>query len=153
MYQLERTQLIERTIDDVFAFHCDAQNLEAITPPFLGFHILTPMPVKMEVGARIDYALSLFGVPIRWTTRITAWEPGVRFVDEQESGPYAFWRHTHEFEPHGSGTLVHDVVEYELPLGALGRAAHAIFVERTLHRIFDFRAHATASRFLVPASP
>lgn len=151
-YKLERTELIERTIDDVFAFYCDAENLEAITPPFLAFRVLTPMPVKMEVGARIDYALTLFGIPVRWTTRITEWEPGVRFVDEQESGPYAFWRHTHEFEQHGDGTLVHDIVEYRVPMGVLGKIAHTIFVAGTLRRIFDFRARAAASRFLLPAA-
>ena len=60
-------------------------------------------------------------------------------MDEQESGPYAFWRHVHEFEARGDSTMMRDTVEYAEPLGPLGRLGHALFVERTLDRIFDFR--------------
>jgi ligand-binding SRPBCC domain-containing protein len=141
-HRLERTLRVERPRDEVFAFFADAANLEAITPPFLRFRILTPTPIEMRPGARIAYALSLFGLPLRWRTHITAWEPGVRFVDEQESGPYALWRHTHEFEPDGEATVVRDVVEYVVPLGPLGRIAHVLFIERALDRIFDHRRDA-----------
>ncbi len=143
IYRLERTQRIQRPLDAVFAFFADATNLEAITPRFLRFRIASPTPVEMRAGARIDYAMSLFGMPVRWRTRITEWEPGVRFVDEQEAGPYAVWRHTHEFEPQGEATLVRDVVDYAVPLGPLGALAHLLFVRRTLGRIFDFRRDVT----------
>ena len=146
-HRLVRTQSIPRPREAVFAFFADAGNLEEITPPFLRFRILTPAPVEMRTGARIDYALSLFGIPLRWRTRITAWEPAVRFVDEQESGPYAFWHHVHEFESGGASTLVRDVVDYSLPMGPLGSLAHALFVERTLGRIFNFRREAIRRRF------
>ena len=141
-HRLERTQRVARPREAVFAFFSDASNLEAITPPSLHFRILTPTPIEMRVGARIDYALSLFGISIRWRTRITEWEPGVRFVDEQEIGPYSFWRHTHEFESDGEFTLVRDVIDYAEPLGPLGSLAHVLFVERALGRIFDFRREA-----------
>src|SRR5512144_2229940 len=81
IHRLERTDQIQRPLAAVFSFFADAANLEAITPPFLRFRILTPVPIEMRTGARIDYAISLFGVPIRWRSRITEWEPGVRFVD------------------------------------------------------------------------
>ena len=139
VHRLERSQRIERPLADVFAFFSDAANLEAITPRFLRFRILTPRPIAMREGARIDYQLSLFGVRLRWVTRITAWEPGVRFVDEQESGPYALWRHTHAFRADGNATVMSDVVEYALPFGPLGSLAHRWFVRRTVGRIFDHR--------------
>jgi hypothetical protein len=143
LHRLERTQRVALPLSEVFAFFSNASNLEALTPPFLRFRILTPMPVEMRVGAHIDYALSLLGIPIRWRTRITEWEPGVRFVDEQEEGPYAVWRHTHAFESEGpSSTTVRDIVDYSLPFGPLGSLAHALFVERALGRIFDFRRDA-----------
>ncbi len=136
---LERTQLIEKPLEEVFPFFADATNLEQITPKFLRFRVTSPVPIEVRAGARIDYELSLFGVPLRWRTRITEYVPGVRFVDEQESGPYAYWRHTHTFEAVGNATRMRDHVEYREPLGVLGRVAHALFVERTVNRIFDFR--------------
>jgi len=142
LHRLERRQRIELPLERVFEFFSDAANLEAITPRFLRFRIITPAPIAMHAGARIDYALSLFGIRLRWVTRITAWEPGVRFVDEQESGPYALWRHTHEFERDGDATLMRDLVEYALPFGPLGSAAHLLLVRRTLGRIFDHRRDA-----------
>jgi ligand-binding SRPBCC domain-containing protein len=141
-YRLERTHLVERPREEVFAFFADAANLEAITPSFLRFSIRSPLPIAMREGAHIEYALHLFGVPLRWRTRITVWESGRCFVDEQESGPYAAWRHTHTFEPVEGGTWVRDVVDYAMPFAALGRLAHTLFVRRTLDRIFAFRQRA-----------
>jgi len=142
VHRLSRTQLVGRPLPEVFAFFSDASNLEPLTPRFLHFRCLTPMPIAMRAGARIDYQLSLFGVPVRWRTRITDWQPGKRFVDEQESGPYALWRHTHEFEARGTSTLVRDVVDYREPFGPVGIVAQVLFVRRTLDRIFDFRRDA-----------
>ena len=143
---LERTQEIDRPLADVFSFFADAGNLEALTPAFLKFRILTPTPIQMRPGALIEYQLSLFGIPLKWRTRIEEWVPGVRFVDVQESGPYALWRHTHTFESRGETTIMRDRVEYREPLGPLGRIAHALFVRRTLDAIFDFRHQATQAR-------
>lgn len=140
-HRLERTQLIDHPIGEVFTFFSDAANLEALTPTFLKFRILT-MPPEMKEGVQIVYQLRLFGVPIKWRTRITAWEEGRRFIDEQESGPYALWRHTHEFEARGDKTEMRDVVEYREPLGPLGTLAHHLFVRRTVEKIFDFRKEA-----------
>jgi len=147
-----RTQLIRRPVDEVFAFFSDAANLEALTPPFLRFRILTPTPIVMRVGARIDYALSLFALPIRWRTIITDWQPNRRFVDEQESGPYALWRHVHEFEADGDATVMRDVVTHAEPLGPLGDVAYALVVRHTLRRIFEFR-RAAVERLLGAPSP
>jgi ligand-binding SRPBCC domain-containing protein len=142
LHQISRTQLVAKPLDEVFACFSDPSNLEDLTPPFLHFRILTPLPIAMAAGAQPDYALSLFGLPMRWHTRITDWHPGRRFVDEQESGPFALWRHTHRFEARGTSTLVRDFVDYSEPLGPLGAVAHALFIRRTLDRIFDFRRDA-----------
>src|SRR5689334_16770332 len=105
---LERAQRVPRPRDEVFAFFEDARNLEAITPAFLRFRVTTPGPIAMAPGARIEYRLSLFGVPFRWRTEIVEYEPGVRFVDVQRAGPYRLWRHLHAFEDAPGGTLVRD---------------------------------------------
>ena len=87
VYALEREQWMPASMERVFAYFSDAANLEALTPPWLGFRILTALPVAMRCGTRIDYRIALAGVPLRWRTRISAWEPGVRFVDVQNAAP------------------------------------------------------------------
>lgn len=137
---LQRTQRVALPRGAVFAFFADAHNLEVITPSFLRFRIVTPGAIVIAAGALIDYRLSLFGVPFSWRTRIESYDPGREFVDVQLSGPYRRWRHVHAFEDaDGGGTLVHDRVEYELPLGPLGEVAHALVVSRALRAIFDHR--------------
>lgn len=144
---LARRQSVPCPLEDVFAFFADAANLERLTPPFLDFKILTPMPVVMETGTLLDYRIGLFGIPLRWRTRIEAFDPPHSFVDVQLKGPYASWRHTHTFTQVPGGTELHDRVEYAIPLGPLGNVAQELFVRRTLRTIFDFRRDAAATIF------
>lgn len=147
-HTLRREQRLDGPPGDVFAFFADAGNLEAITPPWLAFEIVTPRPIEMAAGTLIEYRLRLRGLPLAWLTRIEVWEPGVRFVDRQLRGPYALWHHTHEFAPaaDGAGTVMRDTVRYALPLGPLGELAHALVVGRDLARIFDFRSEEIERR-------
>ena len=146
LHLLSREQYLARPPKDVFPFFADAHNLEAITPPLLGFSVVSEGPVEMRVGALIQYRLGLRGLGLDWLTRIDEWEPGVRFVDSQLAGPYRLWHHTHSFEPRGGGTLMRDTVRYALPLWPLGELA-APLVRRELGAIFDFR-HAAVARLL-----
>ena len=146
MRALERQQHLPGRPEDVFPFFADALNLERITPPWLGFRVLTPGAVEMAPGTLIEYRLRVHRIPVRWLTRIEAWEPPHRFVDAQVRGPYRTWRHEHRFEPApDGGTLMTDRVDYELPLGPLGALAHLLFVRRDLERIFDHRRAAVAA--------
>jgi ligand-binding SRPBCC domain-containing protein len=84
---------------------------------------------------------------VRWTTEIRRWEPPVRFIDVQLSGPYRLWHHTHRFEAREGGTRMTDIVRYRLPLGAIGRAIHALRVRRDVERIFEYRFQRIAALF------
>jgi ligand-binding SRPBCC domain-containing protein len=136
--RLERAQRLDAGLEEVFAFFSDPANLARITPPWLRFRIRRS-PARMEAGARIEYRIRWLILPLRWITRITAWSPPRLFEDIQEKGPYRVWRHTHQFARDGEGTIVRDRVDYELPLGPLGRLAHRLVVRRQLSAIFDFR--------------
>lgn len=132
--------------DELFLFFSDARNLNAITPPWLHFRMVTPDPVQMRAGTLIDYRLRVRGLPLRWRTLISAWEPPHRFVDEQLRGPYRLWVHEHTFEPRDGGTLVRDQVRYAVPFDFL---IHAWFVRPDIEKIFRYRTEALQRRFVV----
>ena len=134
-------------IEEVFGFFADASNLQALTPARLKFQILTPQPLEMQKGTRIDYRLRLFGFPFTWTSEISTWQPCVEFVDRQVRGPYRHWQHRHGFESSGVGTLVIDEVDYSVPGG---RFVHWLFVRRNLVKIFRYRFEKLRERFPNP---
>lgn len=144
-YTLRREQMLPLPVTQVFSFFADASNLEVITPPWLHFRILAQEIPQSGADALIDYWLRWRGLPIRWRTQITAWDPPDRFEDMQLVGPYRHWRHTHLFESAGQGTRMTDVVHYSLPFGLVGALAHRLVVASDLEAIFDFRAQRVAS--------
>ncbi len=136
---LERKQIINRPIKEVFDFFADAGNLERITPPELNFNITTPQPIDIKKGTLIEYKLKLRGIPVRWKTEITDWNPPHSFVDTALKSPYKQWIHLHTFEEGASGeTIMKDRVRYRLPLEPLGNLAHW-YVKKELKYIFDYR--------------
>lgn len=144
---LESEQWVPAPPSVVFPFFADARNLEELTPPFLGFRVLAVSTPTMAAGTRIDYRLSLHGIPMRWQSLVRDWEPERSFVDVQTRGPYRCWEHRHEFEPFRGGTVIRDRVVYELPLGALGGVLAGSWVARDLDAIFAFRRARVRARF------
>ncbi|MEA2214184.1 MAG: hypothetical protein QOF83_4132 [Solirubrobacteraceae bacterium] len=154
VHRLEREQRVERPVGEVFAFFAAARNLERLTPRWLSFAVLTPEPIDMHVGTLIDYRLRVHGIPLRWQSRIEEWDPGRSFVDRQLRGPYGLWHHRHTFVVDGEDTIVHDAVDYGLPLSPLGEMAHPLFVRRDLERIFEYRRQAVVDALAArPATP
>jgi len=143
---LESEQWVPRPLEEVFEFFSNARNLELLTPPWVKFRVLT-MPIAMEAGARIRYKIGWHGLPMRWTTEITEWNPPDGFRDLQLSGPYKLWDHTHRFGAVDGGTLLHDLVKYSLPLGFLGRIAHSLWVKKDVERIFSYRRERIREMF------
>ena len=138
-YILQREQWVPNPLSEVFPFFADAANLQALTPSWLSFQILTPQPIAMHPGTLIDYRLRWHGVPLKWRTEILLWEPPHHFEDLQLKGPYKLWHHNHRFEEVSGGTRILDHVRYALPFGPLGSVVHAISVRRNVEEIFCYR--------------
>lgn len=143
-FTMQTSLWLPRPRTEVFPFFAEARNLEAITPPWLRFEVLTPAPIEMRAGAVIDYRIRVHGIPIRWRTEIAEWQPPHRFVDVQVRGPYTLWRHTHTFEERDGGTLCADHVRYRPRGGAL---LNWLFVRRDVERIFQYRQQRLTALF------
>lgn len=135
-FRLEASQFLPYPREQVFEFFSSAMNLQSLTPAWLHFTVLTPSPICIAPGSLIDYRLRVRGIPIRWQSRISAWEPPLRFVDEETRGPYKRWHHEHLFEEADGGTMCRDMVNYEVYGGSL---VNALVVRPDLLKIFTFR--------------
>jgi len=137
---IEKVTIIPKPLDEVFAFFSKAENLNAITPPELQFKILTPLPIDMKPGTLIDYKIKLEGIPFKWKTVISEWQPPFKFVDEQLKGPYVKWHHTHLFKDLGNDTTeMVDRVEYLSPGWFLEPIINKLFVQKRVEAIFEYR--------------
>lgn len=143
-FRLETSIWLPHSPQRLFEFFGDAFQLESITPPWLHFEVLTPAPIAMRAGTLIDYRLRLHMIPLRWRTLISEWNPPHHFVDEQQKGPYRWWRHRHEFVPEGQGTVMRDVVDYGV-LG--GPIIHRLLVRADLQKIFAYRRQRMIEQF------
>jgi ligand-binding SRPBCC domain-containing protein len=149
---LESKQFLPIPIEQAWEFFSSPENLNAITPPHMGFKILSGFESgqKMHAGMVIRYLVSpIAGIPMNWVTEITHVDHMHFFVDEQRFGPYAFWHHQHIFRATAGGTEMTDIVHYKVPLGPLGLLADWLFVRRQVQSIFDFRTKKLEALFPV----
>ncbi|MBM3220423.1 MAG: SRPBCC family protein [Candidatus Rokubacteria bacterium] len=136
---LHRGQWVPRSLHEVFDFFERPENLPRITPPWLGFRILTPPPLTMRCGLVIDYTVRVLGMPTHWRSQIAEYDAPHGFRDVQVIGPYRLWDHRHRFRRENGGTLIEDFVVYEPPLGRLGAVLDALVIRRQLAAIFEYR--------------
>lgn len=146
-YELKSHLRLERGLHDVFPFFSNPRNLEALTPSFLNFRVLRMSTDEIGEGTEIDYSLRLRGIPIRWRSQITDWNPPFGFVDTQIKGPYRYWHHVHGFQSDGAATIATDHVTYAVFGGGL---VHRWFVRPELERIFDYRKARMAALLTGP---
>lgn len=140
-YEFKAEQFLNVSLREAWDFFSSPHNLAVITPPALGFKVLTKLTDEpVCAGLIIDYTVTpLYGIPLRWKTLISEVEELKYFVDLQLKGPYKLWEHRHTFTEQDNGVLMHDHVRYQLPFGLIGQLAHPILVKRKIEEIFNFR--------------
>ena len=141
VYNFSSKQFLQTDIKTAWDFFSSPQNLSKITPPDLGFVILSPKNVgDMTEGMKIDYTVKpMFGITVHWRTLITDVVKHRYFTDKQLKGPYSIWEHTHTFNEQDGGILMTDNIRYKLPFGWLGIATHRLFVRKRIEEIFSYR--------------
>ena len=149
MYLLKNIQKIPVEIRTAWEFFSSPENLKSITPPGMGFKIISGYTEeKMYSGMIITYIVKPFPfMPLKWVTEITHVNEPCYFVDEQRFGPYSFWHHQHKFREVEGGTEVTDIVHYKLPYWFIGRIVNALIVKRQLKKIFEYRTHKIVEIF------
>jgi ligand-binding SRPBCC domain-containing protein len=149
---LEARIWLARPRPDVFAVFADPRNLASLTPPRFRLRLVTPA-TRLAAGAVLDFRVRWLGIPLRWRSYIREYDPPHRFVDVQVRGPWARWEHRHLFLEEGGGTWVEDRVTYRLPLGPLGRLAHAALVHAQLRELWAYRQRRLGELVTGAAAP
>ena len=140
MYQLKRTQFIKADLQTCWTYFSAPANLHTITPDYIDFKVLTPVPDEMYEGLIIKYTIRpILGIPLTWISEIKTIREGIYFIDEQRQGPYKLWHHEHHFKEVEGGVEMTDIISYSMPYGVIGKVARWLFVRRQLENIFDYR--------------
>ncbi len=148
LYQLHSKQLLPISKQEAWKFLSDPKNLKIITPDHMGFNITSGADRPMFPGQIIQYKVSPFpGIKTKWVTEITHVKEGEYFVDEQRFGPYALWHHKHFLKANDKGVEMEDIIDYKIPFGILGQAAHPILVKNQLKKIFAYREEKLTELF------
>ena len=158
-FVLEMRVWLPRPRPEVFAFFADVRNLAALNPPSAALRWLQPPPETLFAGAVLDFSVRALLARMSWRVLIREFDPPYRFVDAQLRGPFARWEHRHRFlegpevpDRDGPvGTWVEDRVTYRLPLGPLGRLAHALGGRRQLTALFAYRERRLREVFAAPS--
>lgn len=149
IYVLKRVQQLPVPVEEAWDFFSQPHNLVELTPPSLNLKFTNELfGEAMYPGQIITYNVKpLLSIPLFWMTEITHVSKPHFFIDEQRRGPYALWHHEHHFKPVAGGVEMTDLLYYALPFGIAGRLAHALFVEKKLQQIFEYRFKKTEMYF------
>lgn len=148
VHSVKRTQWLPITVAEAWDFFSSPRNLEKMTPPKMGFKIVSLPSEKLYEGEIIEYRVKMFpGIWIPWISEIKAVNEGESFIDDQISGPFKFWHHRHFFQEKDGGTLVGDHIHYSLGFGPFGEFARQLVVKKQLAEMFAFRCKTLKELF------
>lgn len=148
VHSLSQEQTIPIPINQAWEFFSSPRNLEAMTPPEMGFRIVSLPSEILYEGEIIEYSVKVLpGFWIPWVSEIKALRKGESFVDDQISGPFKFWHHRHSFEETSGGTIVKDLIHYSVGFSIFGEVARALVVKNQLAKMFEHRRLVLDEKF------
>lgn len=138
-----KESVIAASAERVFAFHEAPDAFARLLPPWQTSEVIVP-PQALTVGTKVVLRTKIGPFWQTIEAEHVAYEPGKMFADQMNKGPFARWLHRHIVTPRGpSECLLTDDIEYELPLGVLGRVFGGAFARRELQRLFEYRHRVT----------
>ncbi len=136
--------------EEVYRFHMEADALERLTPPWEKSRVVAQTGSIEQPGSRVTLRVMVGPFTQDWVAEHRTFETGRMFRDVMVSGPFRKWEHTHEFITEGeNSSWLEDRVEYEFPLGWLGKLFGGGYTRRRLQKMFEYRHRKTQEELVL----
>jgi ligand-binding SRPBCC domain-containing protein len=137
MSRISKTTEIACSIEELFAFHTDSNNIKEITPPNIKVELLNEDGQTYE-GKIVQIKTTKFFIPTYWEVKIEKLQSPYILVDVAIKSPFKKWRHQHIFTQKESTCELKDVIEYEMPFGILGKIVEPL-IRYDIEKMFAYR--------------
>jgi len=147
MAHLQLSELIPAPRLEVFDYLTDPNRLPALLKPAIDVKVVTP-DVPLKRGNEVHFVMSRFALSQSIRFRIEDVLRGSRLSYRQSEGVFAAWNHTMKFDEHGeNGTLVTDLVDYQVPMGLFGHLADDLLLKGDMTRLLRHRLERARAYF------
>lgn len=145
MQVIEQTTLINCTVEELFDFHLDTNNIKLITPKHTKVELIDDEGKTYE-GKIIKLKTTRSFIPIYWIVKIEKLQYPNLIVDVATKSPFAFWEHSHIFIQKGNMSELKDLIKFKLPFGILGKIIEPL-IKKDIKNMFEYRHLQTKNYF------
>ena len=140
------TSTIETSIEKLFEFHSDTNNLPKITPPWIDVKIID-LTLPLEEKSMITLDIKQYGLSNRWVMQIDKMQAYDQICDIALKSPFKNFYHERSFKTiNGTASTLSDTITFELPLYPLSIIALP-FIKKDMQKMFTYR-HAQTKEIL-----
>ncbi|MEZ6139940.1 MAG: SRPBCC family protein [Zavarzinella sp.] len=130
------------TREQLFELH-QPEMLANLIPPWEKVKVVSA-PASLLPGSTAILEQKIGPFRLRWVAEHISYDPPHEFVDQQVTGPFAYWHHRHRMiELSRSESILRDEVTYALPLGQLSDFLFGWLVRRKMAAMFRYRHEQT----------
>jgi ligand-binding SRPBCC domain-containing protein len=133
----EFSSVIPMAPEDLFRFLFQDGAWERGLPPLFQADRLEDGPFRE--GTVLRWRINSRGFVFNWAIQLDKIEAPVRVEVKQVLGVFNSWTLTQTLEDHGGNTLLKDLIEYDMPLGLIGRLTDDLVVRRELKKLLEKR--------------
>jgi uncharacterized protein len=141
--RFEKTIELPVSQTEAFEYHARPGALNRLVPPWELVEIVRSANSILP-GSEVLLRANILGKRLDWLARHEQYEPPRLFSDVQVYGPFASWKHTHSIAVIGaSRCALSDQIDYQLPLGGIGKLFGSGIAAKKLDAMFRFRHRQT----------